>query len=67
MAAAFGIQPGATDFLLILVEKEIGKYPVRGMLGRLAWLPEKHVEPQRMSPHFLSAVPSWRFDCSFST
>ena len=34
MAAAFGVQLGAIDFLLILLEKEIGKYPLRGNMQK---------------------------------
>ena len=34
VAAAFGVQLGAIDFLLILLEKEIGKYPLRGNMQK---------------------------------
>lgn len=42
---------GSYRFFLILIEREIGDFPPRSMCRRLAWLPRKHVEPQRMSPH----------------
>lgn len=53
MAAAFGVQLGAIDFLLILLEKEIGKYPVRGSVQKTGSAAREACE----SPKDVTALP----------
>ena len=53
MAAAFGVQLGAIDFLLILLEKEIGKFPVRGNVPKPGWA----ARDARGTPKDVTALP----------